>query len=341
MTDSWNVGDKYPGFNYPNKVANFENPVSFANVSGLGSNEGSNYYVDGTNGASTNDGKSWATAIDTIQGAVDLASAGDNIYIAPKLIADATGDPTSYAETIIIPYTKPSMSLIGVSRGLTQGGLPQIKPGGAAHTYALKIRAPGCLIANLGFNGNSAVGAPINGAILLDDDYSTKSAFGTTIIGCHFKNCAGTTITDCRTGGAIDWPAAGNAWQVRIQGNRFYKNACDVCLLGTSNTQPQDVIICNNTFSGPTANVDTNLYLAGGSGMLGVHVDNNIFGPIGTLGSAVVKRLISATGCVGTFSWNTCQTNGLTYGAAGTGGLIPTTMMIAGNYQDNALIART
>jgi hypothetical protein len=116
---------------------------------------------------------------------------------------------------------------------------------------------------------------------------------------------------------------------------------CDVCLLGTTNTVPQDVVIANNIFSGPTASVDTNLYLAGGSGMTGVIVDGNNFGPIGTLGSAVVKRVVSMTGCVGIFSRNMCQTTGLTYGAAGSGGLIPTTVMIAGNFQDHAVIART
>jgi hypothetical protein len=193
----------------------------------------------------------------------------------------------------------------------------------------------------LGFNGNSTAGAPINGAILLDDNNSTKTCIGTTIMNCHFKNCAGTTVTDCRTGGAIDWPAAGNAWQVYIGYNRFYKNVCDICLLGTSNSVPQDVIIEGNHFSGPTASVDTNVYLAGGSGMTGVHVCGNVFGPLGTLGSAVVKRVISATGCTGIFSGNWVETTGKTFGAAGDAGLIPTTMMIAGNWQDHAAIART
>jgi hypothetical protein len=36
-----------------------------------------------------------------------------------------------------------------------------------------------------------------------------------------------------------------------------------------------------------------------------------------------------------------CETTGKTYGAAGDAGKIPTTMMIAGNWQDHAAIART
>jgi hypothetical protein len=170
---------------------------------------------------------------------------------------------------------------------------------------------------------------------LLDDDGSTKTAFGTEIAGCHFKNCAGTTVTDCRTGGAIDWSAQGNAWQVWIHDNNFYKNVCDVCLLGTSGSVPQDVIIQSNVFSGPTGSVDTQLYLAGGSGMSGVSILDNIFPVIGTLGSAVVKRFISATGCIGIMSGNSFGTSTtLTFGATGTGALIPTTVFMPKNYRE-------
>jgi len=60
--------------------------------------------------------------------------------------------------------------LIGVSRGRTQGGLPQLKDGTETTAAILTIRAPGCLIANLGFNGSGNTG----GGILLDADASTK-----------------------------------------------------------------------------------------------------------------------------------------------------------------------
>ena len=303
------------------------------------------FYVDGDYGNDASQGSSPSEAFATIQAAVTFAAAQDGsiVYIKARNMAAGASDPVSYAESVTIPATCSRMALIGVSANRTQMGLPQIKPAGTAHAYCLTINAPGCLISNLGFNGNSTAGAPLNGAILLNSNGATGtiSSLGTTITNCHFKNCAGTTVTDCRTGGAIDWTAQGDGWQVRIADNRFYKNVCDICLLGTTNTVPQDVIIERNVFSGPTASVDTNVYIAGGSGMTGVIVDSNNFGPIGTLGSAVVKRLISATGCVGMFSRNMCQTTGLTYGATGNAGVIPTTMMIAGNYQDHAVIART
>jgi hypothetical protein len=305
-------------------------------------------YVDGTNGNDASDGQSWETALATIQAGVTAAGARGTVFVAPKEVASGATDPSSYAETIIIPATHEGLSLIGVNTGRTQGGLPQIKKGSGT-TALLTIRAPNCLIANMGFNGiwtadstQSLVG------ILLDDDGSTKTAFGTTIVGCHFKNCAGSTgSTNGAAGGAITWSAQGNAWQVLIAGNRFYKNVCDVCLLGTSGSVPQDVIIENNIFSGPAANVDCNLWLkGGGSGMNGVIVKDNTFGQLPSLGT--VARYIDATGCVGMLVGNTfgCQTSGtggtpITFKALGTGGKIPTTMHVAGNWGQSITIDAT
>ena len=305
------------------------------------------YFVDGDKGADGNDGSTPDFAYKTIQAAVTAAAAnnvsntnycGSNIYIKALKMAAGASDPVSYAESITVPATGGDrMNLIGVSANRTQMGLPQIKPAGAAHVYAITLNAPGCTINNLGINGNSTAGAPINGAVLLNSNGATGtiSSHGTTISNCHIKNCAGTTVTDCRTGGAIDWSAYGDAWQVRIVGNQFYKNVCDVCLIGTSNSVPQDVVIENNIFSGPTASVDTQLYLAGGSGMNGVYIRNNLFPCIGTLSSAVVKRFISATGCIGLMEGNVFGTaTTLTFGAAGTGALIPTTVFMPRNYRE-------
>jgi len=293
-------------------------------------------FVDGTNGADTNDGSGWDSAFATIQAAVTAASAGGTIFVAPKKMAAGATDPVDYAETIIIPATKPNLSIIGYISNRTQGGLPQIKKGSGA-VAQITVRAPGCVIANMGINGGSATG----GGILLDDDGSAKSAFGTTILGCHFKNCVGSSATDARTGGAIQWASAGNAWQVRIVGNRFYKNVGDVVLLGTGGSVPQDVVIEDNIFSGPAANVDCNLYLAGGSGMNGVYIRRNIFPALPAIG-ANVARFIDATGCVGILAENffgdTTTASG--YGNGKTKAKIPTTVFMIHNYNESGLITR-
>jgi len=309
--------------------------VTFQGGIGVPNGEGDTWFVDGTNGATTYDGKSWKRAFSTIQLAVTAAGPGDTIYVTAKDLTDFTGDPTSYAETIIIPAATSNLSIIGISRGRTQGGLPQIKMGSGS-TALLTIRAPGCLIANIGFNGVSSTG----GGILLDDDYAAKCAFGTSIINCHFKNCVVTTL-HAETGGAIYTTSAGNCWQVYIGGNRFYKNMGDITLVGTSNTVPQDWIIENNVFSGPAANVDCNIY-TGGSGINGLIVNNNIFpcDPAISSGTNAVSCVL--TGSVGVYSNNMHGHTGLTLGdGTVTGGVIPATMFMVNNYQEDAIITRT
>ena len=349
MSSFKKVGGRYGMHSGSGKFKNLEvtgnswvdGPLSvYGGISGAITNR-TVLFVDADSGSDGNSGSSWSEAKATIQAAVTASESGSIIYIAPKAMAAGATDPSSYAETIIIPATKAGISLIGVGTGRVQGGLPQIKKGSGT-TALLTVRAPGCLIANLGFNGiwvadstQSLVG------ILLDDDGSTKTAIGTSIIGCHFKNCAGSTgSTDASVGGAITWASTGGAWQVLISDNRFYKNVCDICLSGTSQTVPQDVVIENNLFSGPTATVNCNLYLMGGSGMNGVIIRNNSFPALPSAGSN--GRYIKATGCIGNLNGNRFgTTTHLTFTAAGTGAFIPATMFMAENYEEAGLCART
>jgi hypothetical protein len=328
---NWIPAFKYGHKLYPQNIVDAGVPVEGGNV----------LFVDGdksTGGA----GKTWEDAFATIQAAVTAASAGDVIYVATKTITALATDPVSYAENIIIPNATSNLSIIGISRGRTQGGLPQIKPGGTTASTALTIRAPGCLIANIGFNGISTAVSPavINQGIVMDDDGgATSVAFGTSIVGCHFKNCAGSTITNAATGGAINWSSDGGAWQILIAGNRFYKNVGDIVLPGTASSVPQDVVIEDNIFSGPAANVDCNLFLkGGGSGINGVIIRNNIFQQLPAVGSGSIKRYIDATGCTGMlvdnkFGCYTAQAGtDITFGASGTGAYISTTVHMANNY---------
>lgn len=274
--------------------------------------EGASWYVDGTNGGSGNDGKGWNTALDTIQAAVTLAGPGDTIFVTAKDLTDFTGDPTSYAETIIIPAATSNLSIIGVSRGRTQGGLPQVKIGAGA-VAMLTVRAPGCLIANMGFNGAGSTG----GGILLDDDYAAKSAFGTSIIGCHFKNCKA-HATQAANGGAIMWSAQGNAWQVLISGNNFYKNVCDICIIGTASTVPQNVVIENNQFSDSPANTTCNIWTDTSGFGGGLVINNNTFGALPNLsgGDTNLYTVINIYGteASGIFSNNVFGADGTTAG---------------------------
>jgi hypothetical protein len=321
----------------------YHDPCTFTQGNSGPNGQGKVWYVDGTNGTTGGTGKSWKTAMNTISLAVAAASAGDTIYVTAKAITDATGDPTSYAETIIIPLAKSSLSIIGVSRGRTQGGLPQIKIG-AGSTALLTVRAAGCLIANLGFNGISSTG----GGILLDDDNSTKTAFGTTIVNCHIKNCVGSVADSAVTGGGIMWSTEGNAWQVLIRGCRFYKNVADITLMGTSNTRPQDVVIEDCDFSGYAEFTDCNIFGTGtGSGFGSIKIDNCRFGQLPALGGTN-DRYFDLTGTLSgtvtncTFGCNTGNTGTtLTFLAAGTAGKLPTTVHIMNCYGQSETATET
>lgn len=328
-----NLGALLPGIKYNHRVY----PQELLDGGGRGpmvKKDGHYWFVDGdlsTGGSGT----SWQDGFSLIQDAIDASSAFDVIYVQPKLITDFTGDPSSYEENLTIPAGKNHLAIIGISRGRTQGGLPQLKDGSTTTQEILRIRSNGCLIQNLGFNGAGNTG----GGILLDDDYSTKSAFATTIDGCHFKNCKGSTATDSRTGGAIMWGSEGNAWQCNITNNLFYKNVGDIVLKGTTNTRPQDILIRGNEFkSSVTSATDCNIYGASG-GFQTITIDDNIFGDLPALGSGSIVRYIDLTGTLGGMMtrnmFGAMVAEGgteITFEASGTGGKIPTTVFMAGNF---------
>lgn len=305
------------------------------------------YFVDGDFGSDGNNGKEPKEAKATIQSAVTAAGSSDGafIYIKAKDMAAGETDPGSYAENIVVPATAARMSMIGVSVNRTQGGLPQLKVGTTTTQAILTVRSPGFYFANLGVNGNGGTG----GGIKLDDDGSTKTAFGTTIDYSHFKNCVGPTATNASTGAAI--MLAGAPWQVRIRGNEFYKNVGGILATPTY-SDLQDLVIEDNVFAGTAATVDCDIYaVAGGAGMLGVAIRNNDFGCVDkpTLGgTGANQRYIIATGCTGILAGNnfacltgpTGQTE-LTFGVAGTAGKIPATMRIAGNFGESLTAGET
>ena len=96
-------------------------------------------------------------------------------------------------------------------------------------------------------------------------------------------------------------------------------------------------IIENNVFSGPADAVDCNLFLkGGGSGMNGVIIRNNVFPCYPALGSAVNHVPMNLTGCVGILCGNHFGFSGKTFGATGDS-IVPTTVFMAGNWQETAV----
>ena len=294
------------------------------------------WFVDGDQSTGSHGGRSWSDAFDETEfdgalSALDIR-AGDVVYVAARTMAQTDTDPVSYTTNLTIDV--PQVSIIGVSRGRTQGGLPQFKVGATTTQAVIRVRAPGVMIANIGINGAGATG----GGISLDDDGGTTyAAFGWSVLGCHFKNCVGTTATNALTGGAVMIGSNGGAWQGLLAGNKFYKNVGDFVLMGTSGSVPQDIVIEDNIFSSPAANTDVNV-ITGGSGINGLFLRNNEFPAMPALSSATTARYVDLTGSVGLMSGNrfasvTATTSQVvTFAAAGTGGKVPTTVFMADNY---------
>lgn len=306
-------------------------------------NDTNNYwFVDGDKSASGS-GTSWEDAFHDVESAVNNTSltAGDTIFVAARTMNATSTDPVSYTENAVIDT--PSISLIGVSRGRTQGGLPQLKVGSTTTSPIISVKAPGVLIANIGING---VGATGGGIKYFDDGGTTYASFGGSVVNCHFKNCVGTTATDSRTGGAIQ--LSGAPWQMYFGGNHFYKNVGDIVLLDTSNAVPQDVVIQENTFlAASTSATDCNIYMAGGSGCSSLIIDRNIFTALPALGSGSVLRFMDLTSCYGTVTNNTfgCYINAtateLTFGAAGTAAKCPATVWLCNNWGKSNTVGET
>lgn len=318
--------------------ANFSDLYAAYGTAVSGSAFATNYYVDGDLGVDTNTGLSPTSALKTIQAAVTAAGAGSRIFIKPRAVAAGGTDPVNYAETIIIPPGKSGLWLIGTGGGPAQGNQPQIKIG-AGSTAMITVRSPGCVITGLSINGGSSTG----GGILLDDDGSTKSAFGTIISNCFFKNCV-VTAHDSRAGGAIYWASGGGAWQVNIVGNQFYDNVGGISLTGTSNDRPKDIVISGNLFNASASStVDSYIYGAGGSGFNDVTITHNVFASAKpSISSGNIALYVDLTGVAsGIFSHNMIASASGTFGATGNAGKVPTTVLIAGNYIESGLLART
>jgi len=307
---------------------------------------GEKYWVDGDNGVdpATNalfDGRPFKTPT----AAISKAAAGDTIFIRPRPMAGGASDPVSYAETLIIPAGKSLLRLVGFGSGPAQGAQPQIKKG-AGSAAQLTIRSPGCQIVGLSINGGDATG----GGILLDDDSGlpaaqggeTKSAFGTIIADCFFKNCEG--ATHAGTGGAIQWSANGGAWQVLISGCHLFKCRGGIVMKGTGIAIPKDVVIEDCTFdSDDRALIDCDIFAAA-DGINGLIIRRCAFGTVdvpGYGGAGAHARYIYLTGSVnGHISDCTFACTGKTFGN-GDAAVYPVTVRSAHCYQENAIITRT
>lgn len=323
-------------------VTRFPHGIQASPVIGAGASvdtfaSGNVWFVNGSASAG-GDGKSPSSPFVTIQSAVDAASEGGVIYITPKVIPSAATDPVGYTESVIIPNTKPKLSLIGIQTGRTLGGQPMLRQGAGTSAHII-VRAPGCLIANLSINGASNTG----GGILIDESVSGYVAFGTTIDNCYFKNCKGSAAA--ATGGAIMWSVQGGGWQTLIQNCIFSNNRAGVVVIGTGGSVPEGVTIRDCEFlASVNTTTDADIYVAA-SGVISLDVHDCVFGTVDVPAYATVpdaqRYIYLGAGTKGVIANCYLACTGKTIGAAGDAAVVPTTVRVASIYQESGLTGRT
>src|SRR3989304_1105927 len=134
-----NVADHFPAFKYgaklyPQNMILPDMPLEGGNV----------WFVDGDK-STGGGGKTWEDAFgeSDFNGNISALGigAGDVVYVAGRTMVATDTDPISYPTNLVINV--PQVSLIGVSRGRTQGGLPQLKVGATTTSPIIEIKAPG------------------------------------------------------------------------------------------------------------------------------------------------------------------------------------------------------
>lgn len=181
--------------------------------------QGSVYYADSVSGTAGGDGKSWGTALSTIQACVDLCGdgTGDVIYVAGGNGESAT----RYNENVII-IAKRGLRIIGVGGHKNviirvSGGSPlyPVTPVGqsAATGVGMLILSSNVEVSGISFDASGAyIGVYIGDGYRVDNsyDYDTENC---KIYNCTFKY------------GAIGIAVDGGAGDSEIFNNYFYKQS--------------------------------------------------------------------------------------------------------------------
>jgi len=145
------------------------------------------WYVDDDDGGSDDDtGKNTTKGFKTIQKAINVAGAGDTIYLKPREITIGTNSSHGYyTGTNIIAADQQGLAIIGTGRGgrgIGMGVQCMIEPDSGSTDVSILVQSPGVSIENLGVK--CVTGA--SGGIAATS--ATNEAYGLTVSNCFFKD---------------------------------------------------------------------------------------------------------------------------------------------------------
>jgi len=244
---------------------------------------GSIFYCD-SGAAADGAGTTWATAVDTLQEAVDLCTdnAGDVIYVAQN-------HGETVASAAALNFDKAGITVVGIGNGEDQPTISMI----TAASATVQISAADVMLYNLRF-----LGAYTNGITECLD--ITANGDGAIIAGCQFRE----TTNDMELLIMITVTAAAD--ELVIVGNRFIgidggNDSVAIALEGASNQS----VIANNYFFGEWSDY----VIANGATSISMLIENNVICNVNTTG----KLMSFSAASTGSLINNKCYGNGTSF----------------------------
>ncbi len=284
-------------------------------------------FVDGDFGVGA-DGTAPKRAVNTITKAVNnITYRNGTIYVRPR--GTAAGAQTYYTDNVTIPLTKGGMKILGAGADLVSPYYGVDIKISTASSPVFTINAPGVLLEGMRIAGTGA-DATVS-CVYAADDTSTSITAGLVIRKCRFGNGRG-------HGAAAAAVYLNSSWMNTVEDCLFNDCLTSIAALTTSGGITQGLRIIHNEFSGQAANRDCDVYVSGGSTSNGLVIHGNIFNDaLPAHGDGTITRFIdivnAITGIVSDnyFAVDVDNGTGL-FGATGSNGVIPATVLFVGNY---------
>jgi hypothetical protein len=307
---------------------------------------GKEYYADGIDGSDSYDGLSPERAKKTIQAAVTAGGVEDVVYIRPKTWTGYEfgypGLNTAYAESIIIPYAKAGLALVGIGN---QGfhGIPcgvVIRETASAITANMKVYAPLCAFENLCFErGGSETGGQL---VFLGGTQGTYEAHAGSVYNCYFYYGQGTSGPGGWGGGIM----ADQVWSLVVD-NCYFLGCRGGVSFQSGGWTAGNLIVSNSKFfsrNATASEIDFDIwaYMQGAQSVL--ITDCQMAHLIPSLTGGAVKKWIKIYGDTRQGLINNIGLGGVmgttyTCGVAGTAIAAPANVGVSNVYCDNALLA--
>ncbi len=283
------VGGDYVGSRSPLYDQLYLHLVDFEAIDGAQIGPGTKYYVDSTVSGATS-GTSWATAMDTMQEAIDLCTdnAGDYIYVAPN-------HAENVASAAAIDFDCPGVTVVGYGENEHQPTFSMI----TAATATVQISAADVTLFNLRFLGNYT-----NGITECLD--VTANGDGARILGCQFRETSATKEL------LIMITVTADADEVVIAGNKFVGIATgtDSVAINFEGGSDQSEILSNDFYgdwSGYVIDAST-------AASIGLNVNRNT---MNNLDTGAGKTMAFHTSSTGNVIGNACYGNGASFALVG------------------------